>query len=362
LINNFIKFLLVLPFFAFAEEESGMQDHAQMTTMNQDHQSMKHNPPPIGVMGNMHHQGFMLSIRHGIMQMDGSILNGNNITDSKILKMPNELGNSPANLSVIPKSMDMKMTMIDGMYAPTNNLTLMVMATYVSKDMLLNTFSPMMERELIGQFSTDTSDLSDISFSGLFRINQNDNSKWHGEISLKKSIGKNDATAIALTPMGTKMNMIMPYAMQSGDESTSLILGLTNTRKLNRGIVWGNQLKRKIVVSESGWSYGDQTEFSSWIQYPFSNSVSISSRLKFTDQDALSGKNLLISAPVQTANPKNYGGKELHLGIGINMALDLLPGGKEHIGLEILKPLNQDKNNLQMKTDYQIIFGYQKSF
>jgi len=362
LINNFIKFLLVLPFFAFAEEESGMQDHAQMTTMNQDHQSMKHNPPPIGVMGNMHHQGFMLSIRHGIMQMDGSILNGNNITDSKILKMPNELGNSPANLSVIPKSMDMKMTMIDGMYAPTNNITLMVMATYVSKDMLLNTFSPMMERELIGQFSTDTSDLSDISFSGLFRINQNDNSKWHGEISLKKSIGKNDATAIALTPMGTKMNMIMPYAMQSGDESTSLILGLTNTRKLNRGIVWGNQLKRKIVVSESGWSYGDQTEFSSWIQYPFSNSVSISSRLKFTDQDALSGKNLLISAPVQTANPKNYGGKELHLGIGINMALDLLPGGKEHIGLEILKPLNQDKNNLQMKTDYQIIFGYQKSF
>ena len=362
MINNFIKFLLVLPFFAFAEEESGMQDHAQMTTMNQDHQSMKHNPPPIGVMGNMHHQGFMLSIRHGIMQMDGSILNGNNITDSKILKMPNELGNSPANLSVIPKSMDMKMTMIDGMYAPTNNLTLMVMATYVSKDMLLNTFSPMMERELIGQFSTDTSDLSDISFSGLFRINQNDNSKWHGEISLKKSIGKNDATAIALTPMGTKMNMIMPYAMQSGDESTSLILGLTNTRKLNRGIVWGNQLKRKIVVSESGWSYGDQTEFSSWIQYPFSNSVSISSRLKFTDQDALSGKNLLISAPVQTANPKNYGGKELHLGIGINMALDLLPGGKEHIGLEILKPLNQDKNNLQMKTDYQIIFGYQKSF
>ena len=362
MINNFIKFLLVLPFFAFAEEESGMQDHAQMTTMNQDHQSMKHNPPPIGVMGNMHHQGFMLSIRHGIMQMDGSILNGNNITDSKILKMPNELGNSPANLSVIPKSMDMKMTMIDGMYAPTNNITLMVMATYVSKDMLLNTFSPMMERELIGQFSTDTSDLSDISFSGLFRINQNDNSKWHGEISLKKSIGKNDATAIALTPMGTKMNMIMPYAMQSGDESTSLILGLTNTRKLNRGIVWGNQLKRKIVVSESGWSYGDQTEFSSWIQYPFSNSVSISSRLKFTDQDALSGKNLLISAPVQTANPKNYGGKELHLGIGINMALDLLPGGKEHIGLEILKPLNQDKNNLQMKTDYQIIFGYQKSF
>ena len=359
--KNFLKFLLVLPFFTFAEEDPGMHDHAQMKTMNQDHQSMKHNPPPIGVMGNMHHQGFMLSIRHGIMQMEGSILNGDNITDSEILEIPNELGNTPANLSVIPKSMDMRMTMIDGMYAPTNNLTLMLMATYVSKDMQLNTFSPMMARGLIGQFSTGTSDLSDVSFSGLFRINQNHNSKWHAEISLKKSIGKNDLTAIALTPMGTKMKMIMPYAMQSGDKSTSLILGLTNTRKLNRDIVWGNQLKRKMVISESAWSYSDQTEFSSWVQYPFSNSVSISSRLKFTNQGVLSGRNLLISAPVQTANPKNYGGKELHLGIGINVALDLFPGGKEHIGLEILKPLNQDKNNLQMKTDYQIILGYQKS-
>ena len=89
--------------------------------------------------------------------------------------------------------------------------------------------------------------------------------------------------------------------------------------------------------------------------------MSISSRLKFVDADSLSGRNPLIMAPVQTANPNNYGGKELHLGLGMNLNLDLLPGGKDIIGIEILKPLDQDKNNLQMKTDYQIIIGYQKS-
>ena len=45
----------------------------------------------------------------------------------------------------------------------------------------------------------------------------------------------------------------------------------------------------------------------------------------------------------------------------MNLNLNLLPGEKDTIGIEILKSLDQDKNNLQMKTDYQIIIGYQKS-
>ena len=87
-----------------------------------------------------------------------------------------------------------------------------------------------------------------------------------------------------------------------------------------------------------------------------------SSRLKFIDQDVLSGSNALIMAPVQTANPKNYGGTEVFFGLGMNINLDVLPGGNDSIGIEILKPVNQNKNNLQMKTDYQVIIGYQKSF
>ena len=67
-------------------------------------------------------------------------------------------------------------------------------------------------------------------------------------------------------------------------------------------------------------------------------------------------------APVQTANPKNYGGSEAFLGLGININLDSFLSGNDSIGIEILKPVNQNKNNLQMKTDYQVIAGYQKSF
>ena len=112
--------------------------------------------------------------------------------------------------------------------------------------------------------------------------------------------------------------------------------------KLNEDIVWANQLKRTVVVSESGWSFGDQTEFNSWIQYPFSKQVSVSSRLKLIDQDALSGRNALIMAPVQTANPKNYGGTEAFLGLGMNINFD----GGSWVSSGIYNSTTVEGNNL----------------
>ena len=70
---------------------------------------------------------------------------------------------------------------------------------------------------------------------------------------------------------------------------------------------------------------------------------------------------LPVLPPVQTANPENYGGTEVFLGLGMNINLDTFFSGNDSIGIEILKPINQNKNNLQMKTDYQVIIGYQKS-
>lgn len=276
--------LACFSFSLFAQEGKPMHDHSKMEKMHSKHHSMSHTSAPIGVMGSMHHSGFMISLKQGLMKMNGNIFDGKNISNS------------------------------------------------------------------------------DISFSTLFHINQIKNSRWHGEASFKKSIGSDDSMAQVLTPMGKEMNMIMPYAMQPGDSSSSLIFGLTNTRKLNGDTLWVNQIKRKIVVSESSWSFGDQTEFNSWIQHPLSKQLSISSRLKFVDQDALSGGNAVIMAPVQTANPKNYGGTEAFIDLGMNLNLDAFFSGNNSIGIEILKPVNQNKNNLQMKTDYQVIIGYQKSF
>ena len=75
-------------------------------------------------------------------------------------------------------------------------------------------------------------------------------------------------------------------------------------------------------------------------------------------QQKISGQDLSIKAPVQTANPENYGGKELQLVLGASF----LVGNSNNISFEFVIPINQEKNNLQMKTKNQLVLGYQISF
>ena len=319
---------------------------------------------PIGVMADHYHKKgeYMISVRQGYMDMSGNILNGEGVSNADILAMPNPLGDMPANLSVVPTEMEMQMTMVGAMYAPTDSVTLMAMAMYMSKEMDLNSYQPMMGRGLIGTFSTSSSDLSDISLGALVRLQETAASRWHGEITLQQSVGDNQLRDLVLTPMGMEMEMILPYGMQAGDDAARLVLGITNVKTVSEKVLWGNQLRGKFVISDDDWSFGDQAELNSWLQYEVNQSVSLSTRLKYAYQDAISGANPMITAPVQTANPENYGGRELQFGLGINFLAHLLPGKADRFAFEFVKPIDQDKNNLQMETDYQLIFGYQKAF
>ena len=347
--KSILLFLILssLSLTAYSDSAMGAIDHA-----------------PIGVMADHYHKKgeSMISVRQGYMDMSGNLLDGKSISNSQILAMPNPLGDMPANLSVVPTEMDMKMTMIGAMYAPSDRVTLMAMVMSMSKDMTLNSYQPMMGRNLIGSFSTSSSDISDISLGALIKLQETDTSRWHGEVTVQQSIGDNKAKDVVLTPMGMNMEMILPYGMQAGDDATRLVLGLTNLRTLSEKVVWGNQLRSRFVVSDNAWSFGDQTELNTWLQYALNKSVSFSSRLKVVYQDKLSGRNPMISAPVQTANPENYGGREVHFALGVNFLTHILPGKSDRFGLELIKPIQQEKNNLQMDTDYQFILGYQKAF
>ena len=367
--KNFLIIFLLFSVLLFSDDHDMHKDHE---SMHKNHESMHmmehkdhtghHSSAPIGTTGNMHHMGWMVSVKQGVMNMNGNIMNGDSVSNVEILQMPNPLGSMPANLSVIPKDMDMHMTMIDVMYAPSPDHTLMMMGTYVSKDMSLSTYTPMMDRSLLGKFSTSSSDLSDLTFSVLRKLQHKDNSKWHGEVTLQKSIGTNDDTDQVLTPMGAQMNMILPYAMQASDKATRLVLGLTNTRKLTDQTSWTNQVRYKKVINKKDWAFGDLVELNSWVQHQYQPYLSFSARLKFVTQDEVSGANPMIMAPVQTANPKNYGGDELHVGLGVNHDLSFLTSKQDVLGIEILFPVIQDKNNLQMETSYQLVVGFKRSF
>ena len=50
----------------------------------------------------------------------------------------------------------------------------------------------------------------------------------------------------------------------------------------------------------------------------------MSAKLKFNDENKITGRNLLVFAPIQTADTDNYGGKMLYLGLGVNLLAKLL--------------------------------------
>ena len=319
------------------------------------HSAMKHGP--IGLMGDhFHRKGeSMVSIRYMKMFMDQNYIGSNKISDQGILQLPN-LSGMPKNLSVVPQDMDMDMIMLGGMHAPTDFITLMGMAVLNSKSMDLKTYQPMMGREEIGDFKTKSSGISAISFSALFKIYDLDSSKFHAQLGIEKNMGRNNLQGDVLTPMGSLNSMIMPYGMQGGDKSYSLLSALTYTKTYDKWKI-GSQIKSKKNIKSQEWNFGDSYEMNIWTQRGINNISAWSFRLKFQDIESLDGYSAEIRAPVQTANPLNYGGKTLSIGIGINIMLQ-----KGSIGLESYKPISRDLNGPQMGMNWGIQAGYHLAF
>ena len=330
-------------------------EHHQVMESHSNHTAKMHGP--IGLMGDhlLKKGKFMVSIRYMKMSMDQNYIDSQEVSDEKILQLPNPYG-MPKNFSVVPQDMDMDMIMLGGMYAPTDRITLMSMATFNAKSMNLRTYRPMMNRNALGNFSTKSSDLSILNLSALLKIYDGDNSKFHAQIGVEKNIGKNDVSSQVLMPTGNIGSIVMPYSMQGGDKSLSLLGAITYTKSFG---VWkvGGQIRTKTNIKNKEWNFGDSDELNFWSQRDLNNISAWSLRVKVQDIKPIDGTDKNIRAPVQTADPRNYGGKTVSLGIGINI---LLPRGS--IGLETYKPISRDLNGPQMGMDWALQAGYHLSF
>jgi hypothetical protein len=215
---------------------ASMGDHDEMMHEGTMHDAKMH--APIGVMGDhyLRKGEFMASIRFMRMDMGKNAIGSRGISDQEIIELPNPFAMSgmPAKLSVVPENMVMDMVMVGGMYAPSDNLTWMGMIMLKDKSMDLTTYKGMMNRDKLGKFSTGSSDVSNIAISALLRIQETQTTKLHAQIGIEKSIGESSEIGSVLTPMNIKKEMIMPYGMQTGDDSMSLLTALTFTKTYNR--------------------------------------------------------------------------------------------------------------------------------
>jgi hypothetical protein len=311
---------------------------------------------PVGVMGDhIHKEGeWMFSYRYTQMEMDGNLDGSNNLSTDEVLQ----------DYSVAPENMTMEMHMLGAMYAPSNDLTLMLMVPVISNKMdhSMQMMGGMGMMPMRSVFTTETDGLGDIKVGGLYRLKQTSNSTLILNLSLSLPTGSIDEKDVTGMSMGDKV--ILPYSMQVGSGTYDLRPGVTYNNH-QPTYSWGAQTIATLRLDENDndYSLGDRIMMTAWYARPFAKSFSWSVRGAYEYWDDVDGESSKLSPMmknmVPTADPDLRGGQRVDIAAGVNW---IIPGSATNrLAVEFIRSVYQDLNGPQLETDYSLVLGWQLS-
>ncbi|MGJ8640810.1 MAG: transporter [Opitutaceae bacterium] len=324
---------------------------------------------PISVMGDHTHakDGWMVSYRFMQMDMDGMRNGTDRVSAADVFA---------EGYTVTPESMTMDMHMFGLMYAPTDKLTLMLMANYIETEMdhLINPAAPAMLFNVVGgdTFTTESSGLGDIKVGGLYRFYLEENSKAHFGLSLSLptgSIDEQDNTPLPGMPPSFPTQQL-PAPMQLGSGTFDLLPSVTYVQQFENWS-WGTQANAVIrLESENSNDYrlGNVFGLTSWAGYNLNEWVGLNGGLNYTYTSKLKGdqKDIGLVGPagssVTTAFGSNYGGERIDAILGVNF---YVPSGAfkgQRLAIDLRLPVWQDLNGYQLETDSVLTIGWQAAF
>ncbi len=310
---------------------------------------------PIGVMGDhLHSKGeFMLSYRHMGMQMEGHRVGENRVTAHQVYQR---------GFSSAAESMDMEMDMFGAMYAPSDKVTLMLMAHHIESEMSMvaNPHATMDDHGEHGgngmNMSHATSGWGDTSLTALVRGFENEKLATHWNLGLSAPTG-----SVSEVMHG----VYQPYGMQLGSGTWDAKIGATVSSRSEK-LTWGAQalgIIRLESAGDSGFGRSDAFEGSFWSAWRFSSPLSLSARLKYTAEGPLKGH---YDGPHSHAAPPhfqpNYGGDILEALVGLNFVFREGPLQNNRIALEYGMPVYQQLNGVGMNREDSLTLGWQLSF
>jgi hypothetical protein len=300
---------------------------------------------PIGVMGDHTHGAgeFMVAYRYMFMNMEGNRDGTDNLSDQEVLNQ----------FPVSPVKMDMEMHMLGAMYAPTDDLTLMAMVSYVSKEM-----DHITRRGV--RFTTNSEGFSDTKLTALYKILDRNRQRLHLNFGVSfptGSINERDDT-----PAGS--NQILPYPMQIGSGTFDLLPGITYLGQTDQGS-WGLQALSVLRLGENSNDYrlGNQFQLTGWIARNWLDWFGTSIRLTGKTWGDIHGADPRLNPMmIPTADPNLRGGTRVDLGLGVNLYAPrgTLQGTRLAIELEL--PIYQSLEGPQLETDWQLTVGLQAAF
>ena len=347
--------------------ESSTTDHTHHHTMADmsSHQHKTH--APIGVMGDhTHAKGkWMLSYRYMHMDMTGNRSGTDRISPDTIATTLLNPFTGPATVRVVPTSMTMDMHMVSGMYAPSDWLTVMLMGMWQQKEMEHITYAGMAGTTVLGTFTANSEGWGDTRATGLLRLYHTPRNNIHLNLGISVPTGSITERGRVLAPTGANPVLRMPYAMQLGTGTYDLLPGLTWNGNDGGKWSWGAQYNAEVRLenkNDEGYAWGDKHQLTGWGAYQWAEWMNSSLRLTAMEQGDIDGNDPLITAPVQTANPDNYGGQTFEAGLGVNFIIPRGPLADHRLAIEASVPLHRDVNGTQLERDWSVTVGWQYAF
>ncbi len=318
-------------------ESMGGHDH-----MNHKNGSYNHSylADPFGVIGGHSHHagGWMISYKYMRMFMKGMRDGTNGLTNSQVISQ---------GYMATPTKMTMEMHMLGLMYAPLDELTLMVMAPYVIKKMdhvRMNGTTFIRESEGIG----------DIKLTATYFVLNKKLFHLHFNFGISFPTGSIDESF-----GGARL----PYPMQIGSGTFDLLPGITYLGQAGN-LDWGLQFKTEIRLGDNKHNYtlGNRYHITFWGAYQWFKLLSTSVRINTLIWENIDGADSQLNpAMIPNADPNKQGGRRMDLLFG---TLFYLPFGhiKPRLGIEIGFPIYQSLNGPQLETDWMLTAGIQWPF
>ncbi|MFC3097618.1 DUF2059 domain-containing protein [Alteraurantiacibacter palmitatis] len=348
---------------AVAQEAAASQDVIEVT-----HQLLT---PAAGLMNDHMHEGgeIMVGLRFERQRFGGLNQRGTDtLDDAQVLA---------AGYNTKVGTMEMDMVMLDLMFAPTDNLTLMVMPHYMWHRMTMVGIDPANTGMGDGgghdeghgsghghgglpfgeTHAHGSKGFGDTLVSASYRLARTDSFRAHGTIGVWVPTGK-----VGLrNPNGSFTH----YMMQPGSGTWDIEPSLTVSGQAG-SMGWGGQASyrwRTDGENKSGYALGDKARITGWLSYLLGSEWGATARVEYEHEGAILGH---YNGPHNHNTPvdiqANYGGDVVSAGFGLNWLLPTGTARRPQLGAEFAVPVYQNLNGIQLPRDWRVSISLAQTF
>lgn len=315
--------------------------------------------PSAGLMNDHMHEGgeVMIGLRFDRQRASGLHKAGaTTLSDAQTLA---------AGYTVRGNRMTMDMVMLDLMYAPSDQVTLMVMPHYMWHRMEMVGINPM-------------NNGSGMAMAGLaYGATMNHGSEGFGDtlVSASYRLARSSrfgahATLGLWAPTGSvsirKANGNFEHYMLQPGSGTWDIEPVITAQGREGALGWGGQAAykwRAERANESGYRLGDKARMTGWVSYMASNSTGFTGRVEYAHEGRIVGR---YNGPHGTMSPadrpENYGGDVVTASLGLNWLLPVGGARRPQASFEFGVPVYQHLNGVQMPQKWRLAMGLLQTF